>query len=62
MVLERIPGDASLGALKEALKAAPEEFKPHLAQSLRARGVDVPDIPCRKLVPAKKKEKGEEKY
>lgn len=54
MALERIPGNGSLAALKAALEAAPDGFKPNLAQSLRQRGVDVPGIPCVKLVPTKK--------
>ena len=51
MVLERIPGDASLAALQAGLDAAPDDFKVHMAQSLRARGVEVPGLPCQKLVP-----------
>lgn len=54
MALQRIPGEKSLAALKAGLEAAPEDFKINIAQSLRARGVDVPGIPCRKLVPTKK--------
>jgi len=54
MVLDRIPGDASLAALKAALDKVPEEFKINIAQSLRHRGVEVPGIPCQKLVPTKK--------
>lgn len=53
MALERIPGDASLGALKKALGEVPEDFRIQIAQSLRARGVEVPGLPCQKLVPAK---------
>ena len=53
MAIERIPGDQSLKALKNALKSAPDDFKPNVAQSLRARGVEVKGIPCRKLVPTK---------
>ena len=53
MTLERIPGEESLNALKSALDSAPDDFKPNLAQSLRARGVEVPGIPCKKLVPTK---------
>jgi len=53
MTLERIPGEASLQALKNALNSAPKEFKPNLAQSLRARGVKVQGFPCKKLVPTK---------
>lgn len=53
MTLERIPGAESLNALKSALKSAPQDFKPNLAQSLRARGEEVKGIPCKKLVPTK---------
>ncbi len=53
MALERIPGGASIEALKAALKAAPEDFKLNIAQSLRQRGVEVPGLPCVKLVPTK---------
>ena len=53
MTLQRIPGEESLSALQSALKSAPQEFKPNLAQSLRARGVDVRGFPCKKLVPTK---------
>ncbi len=37
LALERIPGDASLAALTEAIKTAPADFKPSLQQSLYAR-------------------------
>jgi len=55
MVLERIPGDESLTALRNALKTVSEGFRPNIAQSLRARGeeVDRAKYPCRKLVPTK---------
>ena len=55
MVLERIPGDASLAALRRALNAGPEDFRLNIAQSLRARGetVDLKAYPCQKLVPTK---------
>ena len=56
MSLQRIPGDTSIAALRAALAAAPDDFRPNLAQSLRARGVDVLGIPCRKLVPTKRTE------
>ncbi|MGH9338742.1 MAG: hypothetical protein ACRD1R_03940 [Acidobacteriota bacterium] len=36
--LERIPGEKSVAALKAALEAAPDDFKPSIIQSLRARG------------------------
>jgi len=51
--LERIPGDKSLEALQAALAKAPDDFKGNLAQSIRARGVEVPGVPCRKMVPTK---------
>ncbi len=54
MALDRIPGKKSLAALQTGLKAAPNDFKPNIAQSLRHRGVEVPGIPCRKLIPTKK--------
>jgi hypothetical protein len=37
MALERIPGSASLNALKKALKTAPADFRPALEQSIRNR-------------------------
>lgn len=52
--LERIPGGKSLAALKSALKTAPEDYRPAIAVSLRARGVTVKDYPSQKLVPTKK--------
>ncbi|HEY2930237.1 MAG TPA: HEAT repeat domain-containing protein [Acidobacteriota bacterium] len=39
--LERIPGDRSLAALKEGFARAPQDFKPNIAHSLRARGVNM---------------------
>jgi len=54
MVLERIPGRQSVSALKAGFKAAPEEFKPNIAQSLRKRGSKVRGYECVKLVPTKK--------
>jgi hypothetical protein len=51
--LERIPGEASLRALRTALSRAPEDFKHNLAQSLRARGVAVAGLPCRKTIPTR---------
>ena len=53
LVLERLPGDKSLAALKAALAAAPPEFKPAMAVSLRIRGVQVPDLPDEKLKPCR---------
>jgi len=54
MVLQRIPSKGALAALKAGLKAAPEDFKLNIAQSLRQRGVKVRGLPCVKLVPTKK--------
>jgi HEAT repeat protein len=51
MALEGIPDPASVTALRDALASAGEDFKPNLAQSLRARGVEVPGHSCQKLVP-----------
>ncbi|MHC4622787.1 MAG: HEAT repeat domain-containing protein [Planctomycetota bacterium] len=54
MALERIPGKKSIAALEAALKAAPEDFKLNIAQSLRARGVKVRGHGCAKMAPTKK--------
>ncbi len=54
MVLQRIPSKGAVGALRAGLKAAPEDFKLNIAQSLRQRGVRVRGYPCVKLVPTKK--------
>lgn len=53
MALERIPGDASLDALKTAFDGAPADFKPNFAESLRCRGAEVADAPSTKLTPVK---------
>ncbi|NQV35809.1 MAG: HEAT repeat domain-containing protein [Phycisphaeraceae bacterium] len=55
MVLERIPGETSLTALRNALRSVPAPFGLNIAQSLRARGetVDAEKYPCQKLVPTK---------
>ena len=49
--LQRIPGDKSVNALKNAMKAASEEFKFAIADSLRKRGQSVPGYPTKKLAP-----------
>lgn len=51
--LERIPGEESLAALRAVLTAVPADFQLAVAQSLRARGVEVSEAkyPCQKLVP-----------
>jgi hypothetical protein len=51
--LERIPGAESLTALKEALATVPEKYRPHIAQSLRRRGVTLGEelYPDQRLVP-----------
>jgi hypothetical protein len=53
--LERIPGEESLAALKEALITVAEKYRNNIAQSLRARGVKLSaDLyPNEKLVPKK---------
>jgi HEAT repeat protein len=53
MALERIPGKRAVTVLKAGFEAAPEDFKPNIAQSLRKRGEDVAGYPCKKLVPTK---------
>lgn len=55
-VLERLPGQRSLDTLKVALRAASEDFKLSVAQALRARGVAVDGLPCRKLEPSRSTE------
>ncbi len=54
MVLERIGDEKCIAALKAGLKAAPEDFKLNIAQSLRSLGQKVPGLACVKLVPTKK--------
>jgi hypothetical protein len=51
--LQRIPGDKSLAALRSGLAAAHGDLKSAIAESLRARGVTVPDVPSQRLVPTK---------
>jgi hypothetical protein len=41
VALERIPSGQSLDALRAGLATVPDDFKINIAQSLRARGVDV---------------------
>ncbi len=53
MALQRIPGAGAIAALKIGLEIVPDDFKPAIAASLRARGVDVPNVPCVKLKPTK---------
>jgi HEAT repeat protein len=53
MSLERIPTKRAVTALKAGFKAAPEDFKTNIAQSLRKRGEKVAGYPCQKLVPKK---------
>ena len=51
--LQRIPGEKSLAALRSGLAAADGNLKSAIAESLRARGVAVPDVPSQRLVPTK---------
>ncbi|MEJ2704776.1 MAG: HEAT repeat domain-containing protein [Sedimentisphaerales bacterium] len=53
MALERIGNGRAIQVLRNRFEAAPEEFKPNLAQSLRKLGVEVEGYPCQKLVPTK---------
>jgi len=54
--VERIPGDEAVDTLQMGFDAAPEQYKVNMAQSLRARGVEVTGYPCQKLVPTKQTE------
>lgn len=51
--IERIPTEFAIQTLQDGLSAAPDDYKINLAQSLRARGVEVPGLPCQKLTPVK---------
>jgi HEAT repeat protein len=53
--LERIPGDASLAALKAALETVPDDYKPNIAHALRVRGVEPgrEKYPPQNLIPSK---------
>ena len=51
--LQRIPGRKSLAALKDAFAVAPDDFKYHLAESLRDRGEKVKGYPTQKLKPTR---------
>lgn len=50
-VLQRIPGEAALRALREALDRVPGDFAVAIADALRARGEVVDGRPSRRLVP-----------
>lgn len=54
MVLQRLPGEKSLAALKQGLEQAPEEFRPNIALSLRERGVKVEGIRIVSREPSRK--------
>ena len=51
--LERIPTESAVAVLQEGLEIAPDDYKTAIAQSLRARGVHVPGLPCQKRVPTR---------
>ncbi len=53
-VLIRIPSGEAVTALQHALTGAPEEFKPALADALRARGERIGAFPSKKLMPTAK--------
>lgn len=52
--LERMPGSKAIRALEKAIKSAPEDFRPALANSLRVRGRKLTDYPSQKLQPTRK--------
>lgn len=52
-VLQRIPDESALAALKAAHAAASDDFKGHLAESLGKRGLPVPGYQSPKLKPVK---------
>ena len=52
--LTRLPGAKATAALKAALGSVPADFKPAIAQSLRARGEKVAGFPSQKLTPTRK--------
>lgn len=52
--LTRLPGAKATAALKAALSSVPADFKPAIAQSLRARGEKVAGFPSQKLTPTRK--------
>lgn len=51
--LQRLGGEGATAALKAGLVSAPQDFKPAIAQALRARGVKVEGYPSSNLVPSK---------
>jgi HEAT repeat protein len=51
--LQRIPGEKSVAALKAGLASAGEPLKSALAESLRVRGVVMPDVSSKKFMPLK---------
>jgi HEAT repeat protein len=52
--LERMPNSKAIRALEQALKSAPEDFRPALINSLRVRGRKLTDYPSQKLQPTRK--------
>jgi HEAT repeat protein len=51
--LERMPTAKAIRALDHALKTAPEDFGPALANSLRVRGREIKGYPSPKLLPTR---------
>lgn len=49
--LQRIPGSKATAALQQAMETAPQDFRYHLAEALRQRGIHVEGYPSRKLEP-----------
>jgi HEAT repeat protein len=54
--LQRLPGNRATDALRKAFATAPEVFKFALAESLRARGINVEGYPSQKQVATKSTE------
>ena len=53
LVLERMPGDTAVAALKIGLNAVPDDFKVAIEHSLIVRGVAVPGHKCQKRMPTR---------
>ncbi len=53
MCLEGLPASEAVDALKAGLQAAPDDFKPAMAHSLRKRGAPTSGVPDLRLVPTK---------
>jgi HEAT repeat protein len=52
-VLQRISRESAVAALKAGLESASQDFKPAIAQALRAKGVKAQGYPSSNLIPSK---------